>query len=89
MLGPATTSTKALKLIVPKNYTSQATLSILSCIVFSILPKNTKKNKKVTKKRITYTLSLLQTTTISGKVFSILSNNIERNTQNPKNNQKK
>jgi hypothetical protein len=85
MLGPATTSTKTLKLIVPKNYTSQATLSILSCIVFSILPKNTKKKKKVTKKCITYTLSLLQTITISGKVFSILPNNKEKNTRKPKN----
>jgi hypothetical protein len=81
MLGLATTSTKTLKLIVPKDYTSQAKPSTLNYIVFSILPKNTKKKKKITKKCITYILSPLTPITIRDKVFSILPKNKEKNAQ--------
>ena len=74
ILGTTTISTLALKLIVPKNHTSQVTSSQLNHIVFSILPKNTKKNKKTTKKHIIYILSLLAPIAINKKVFSILPN---------------
>jgi hypothetical protein len=86
MLGTATISTSALKLIVSKNHTSQVTSSQLNHIVFSILPKNTKKEKKVAKKHITYILSLLASIAINNKVFSILPNKKEKNTQKPRNN---
>jgi hypothetical protein len=88
MLGLATTSTKTLKLIVPKDYTSQAKPSTLNYIVFSILPKNTKKKKKITKKCITYILSPLTPITIRDKVFSILPKNKEKNAQKLRNNKK-
>jgi hypothetical protein len=74
---------------VSKNYTSQITLSILNHIVFSILQKNTKKKKKVAKKYITNILSLPTPLTISDKVFSILPNKKQKNTQKTKNNKKR
>jgi hypothetical protein len=48
--------------------------------------KKYKKEEKSNKKQITYILSLLTPITISGKVFSILPNNKEKNIQKPKNN---
>jgi hypothetical protein len=71
MLGSTTISTKTLKLIVPKNFTSIATPSTpktLKSKVFSILPKNTKKEEKNHKiqKNI---LPLMTPITINKKVF--------------------
>jgi hypothetical protein len=87
MLGLATTSSKTLKLIVPKDYISHAKIPILNYIVFSILPKNTKKKKKVVKKYIT---NMLPTTiTINDKVFSILPKKHRKNTQKSKPHTKK
>jgi hypothetical protein len=89
MLGSTTTSTKKLKLIVPKNYTSLATSSTLSPLklkVFSILPKNTKKEAKRSKKHKNYDIQTNILSLITLKVFSILPNNNEKNTQKPKKN---
>jgi hypothetical protein len=55
MLGFATTSTKTLKLIVLKNYTSPTTPSTLKPLklkVFSILPNNKEKNTQKPKNKI-------------------------------------
>jgi hypothetical protein len=84
MLGSTTTSTKKLKLIVPKNYTSLATSSTLSPLklkVFSILPKNTKKEAKRSKKHKNYDIQTNILSLITLKVFSILPNKREKNTQ--------
>jgi predicted RND superfamily exporter protein len=89
MLGSATTSTKTLKLIVQKNPTSlvtSLTLKTLKPKVFSILPKNTKKEEKSSKKNVIFTLPpLITPITKSNKVFSILPNNKEKNIHKPKN----
>jgi hypothetical protein len=76
-----------------KNYTSLATPSTLKSLklkVFSILPKNTKKEEKSRKKHIIYVIQtnippILTPITRSNKVFSILPNNKEKNTHKPKN----
>jgi hypothetical protein len=68
---------------VPKNYTSLVippTLKSLKLNVFSILPKNTKKAEKNSKKHIIYAIQtnippLITPITKSNKVFSILPNN--------------
>jgi hypothetical protein len=78
---------------VPKNYTSlttPSTLNLLKLKVFSILPKNTKEEVTCSKKHIIYAiqtniLPLIIAITRSNKVFSILPNNKEKNTQKPKN----
>jgi hypothetical protein len=93
MALPPAPSTKTLKLIVSKNYISLATpstLNLLKLKAFSILPKNTKKEVKSSKKHIIYAiqtniLPLIIAITRSNKVFSILPNNKEKNTQKPKN----
>jgi hypothetical protein len=89
MLGFATTSTKTLKLIVKKNHTSLVTSLTPKTIkptVFSILPKNTKKEEKNSKKNRILTLPpLITLITKSNKVFSILPNNKEKNIHKPKN----
>jgi hypothetical protein len=89
MLGFATTSTKTLKLIVQKNHTSlvtSLTLKTLKPKVFSILPKNTKKEEKNSKKHGIFTLPPpITVITKSNKVFSILPNNKEKNIHKPKN----